>query len=91
MLPQGGGTGFETNVITDWIFWVKYCLNSTIILISCPKFKVYFVSINCWLLNPAKIYSTNWTINGINTEGCFDIGTNNNTNNGIKVRVGNLS
>lgn len=51
---------------------------------------VYFVSKTYWLIS-YKICSIDWTIDGRNTKGCFDIGTNDSTNDGTKVIEGNPS
>lgn len=76
--------GFETNGFVDWIFCVKYYLSSRAILISWPKFKVYFVSKTYWLIS-YKICSIDWIVDGRNIKGFFDIGTNDNMNDGTKV------
>jgi hypothetical protein len=82
-------TIFETNVFMDWNFWINYHLSFGVILMSWPKFKVYFVSRTCSLIS-YRIYSTNWIVDGIGIEGSIDIGKDNGTNDGIEVVVGNL-
>ncbi len=76
--------GFENDGFVNWIFWVKYYLSSRTIIISWPKFMVYCVSKTYWLIS-YKICSINWMVDRKNTEGCFNIGTNNSTNDGTKV------
>ncbi len=80
---------FETNVFMDWNFWINYHLNFRVILMSWPKFKVYFVSRTCWPIS-YRIYSTYWIVDGIGIEGSIDIDKDNGTNDGTKVIVGNL-
>ncbi len=82
--------GFENDGFVNWIFWVKYYLSSRTILISWPKFMVYFVSKTYWLIS-YKICFIDWTVDKRNTKGCFDIGTNDHTNDGTNVIEGNLS
>jgi hypothetical protein len=60
---------------------------TSLILMSWPKLKEYFVSRACWLIY-CKIYSTDWTIDVLDTHIPIGIGNDTSIDGGIGIIVG---